>query len=169
MKKHSQVSPYDEIYELYASKLYYYCFKLTKDTYMAEDLTQQTFLKAMEKLHTFKNESSILTWLCTIAKNEFINQLNKNKRLTYEKILDIYHENDVTNVEDIVLSKHTIRKLARIIKGLDEPFREIFILRVYNEMSFKEIGSLYNKSDIWARVNYHRAREKIKNKIENNL
>ena len=103
------------------------------------------------------------------SKNEFINQLNKNKRLTYEKILDIYHENDVTNVEDIVLSKHTIRKLARIIKGLDEPFREIFILRVYNEMSFKEIGSLYNKSDIWARVNYHRAREKIKNKIENNL
>ena len=163
------MSAYDEIYDLYAERLYYYCFKLTKDTYMAEDLTQTTFLKAIEKLHTFKNQSSVFTWLCTIAKNEFINQLNKNKRLTYEKILDIYHENDVTNVEDIVLSKHTIRKLARIIKGLDEPFREIFILRVYNEMSFKEIGSLFNKSDIWARVNYHRAREKIINKIQKDI
>ena len=163
------MSAYDEIYDLYAEKLYYYCFKLTKDTYMAEDLTQTTFLKAIEKLHTFKNQSSVFTWLCTIAKNEFINELNKNKRLSYEKILDIYHEDDVTNVEDIVLSRHTIRKLARIIKNLDEPFRDIFILRVYNEMSFKEIGSLINKSDIWARVNYHRAREKIINKIQKDI
>ena len=136
---------------------------------MAEDLTQTTFLKAIEKLHTFKNQCSIFTWLCTIAKNEFINELNKNKRLSYEKILDIYHEDDVANVEDIVISKHTIRKLARIIKNLDEPFRDIFILRVYNEMSFKEIGSLFNKSDIWARVNYHRAREKIINKIQKDI
>ena len=163
------MSAYDEIYDLYAERLYYYCFKLTKDSYMAEDLTQTTFLKAIEKLHTFKNQSSVFTWLCTIAKNEFINELNKNKRLSYEKILDIYHENDVTNVEDIVISRHTIRKLARIIKKLDEPFRDIFILRVYNEMSFKEIGSLFNKSDIWARVNYHRAREKIINKIQKDI
>ena len=163
------MSAYDEIYDLYADRLYYYCFKLTKDSYMAEDLTQTTFLKAIEKLHTFKNQCSIFTWLCTIAKNEFINELNKNKRLSYEKILDIYHENDVTNVEDIVLSRQTIRKLARIIKNLDEPFRDIFILRVYNEMSFKEIGSLFNKSDIWARVNYHRAREKIINKIQKDI
>ena len=163
------MSAYDEIYDLYADRLYYYCFKLTKDSYMAEDLTQTTFLKAIEKLHTFKNQSSVFTWLCTIAKNEFINELNKNKRLSYEKILDIYHENDVTNVEDIVISRHTIRKLARIIKNLDEPFRDIFILRVYNEMSFKEIGSLFNKSDIWARVNYHRAREKIINKIQKDI
>ena len=163
------MSAYDEIYDLYAERLYYYCFKLTKDSYMAEDLTQTTFLKAIEKLHTFKNQSSVFTWLCTIAKNEFINELNKNKRLSYEKILDIYHENDVTNVEDIVISRHTIRKLARIIKNLDEPFRDIFILRVYNEMSFKEIGSLFNKSDIWARVNYHRAREKIINKIQKDI
>lgn len=163
------MSAYDEIYDLYADRLYYYCFKLTKDSYMAEDLTQTTFLKAIEKLHTFKNQCSIFTWLCTIAKNEFINELNKNKRLSYEKILYIYHEDDVTNVEDIVLSRHTIRKLARIIKNLDEPFRDIFILRVYNEMSFKEIGSLFNKSDIWARVNYHRAREKIINKIQKDI
>ena len=163
------MSAYDEIYDLYAERLYYYCFKLPKDSYMAEDLTQTTFLKAIEKLHTFKNQSSVFTWLCTIAKNEFINELNKNKRLSYEKILDIYHENDVTNVEDIVISRHTIRKLARIIKNLDEPFRDIFILRVYNEMSFKEIGSLFNKSDIWARVNYHRAREKIINKIQKDI
>ena len=163
------MSAYDEIYDLYADRLYYYCFMLTKDSYMAEDLTQTTFLKAIEKLHTFKNQSSVFTWLCTIAKNEFINELNKNKRLSYEKILYIYHEDDVTNVEDIVLSRHTIRKLARIIKNLDEPFRDIFILRVYNEMSFKEIGSLFNKSDIWARVNYHRAREKIINKIQKDI
>ena len=163
------MSAYDEIYDLYAERLYYYCFKLTKDSYMAEDLTQTTFLKAIEKLHTFKNQCSIFTWLCTIAKNEFINELNKNKRLSYEKILDIYHEDDVANVEDIVISKHIIRKLARIIKNLDEPFRDIFILRVYNEMSFKEIGSLFNKSDIWARVNYHRAREKIINKIQKDI
>ena len=163
------MSAYDEIYDLYAERLYYYCFKLTKDSYMAEDLTQTTFLKAIEKLHTFKNQCSIFTWLCTIAKNEFINELNKNKRLSYEKILYIYHEDDVTNVEDIVLSRHTIRKLARIIKNLDEPFRDIFILRVYNEMSFKEIGYLFNKSDIWARVNYHRAREKIINKIQKDI
>ena len=163
------MSAYDEIYDLYADRLYYYCFKLTKDSYMAEDLTQTTFLKAIEKLHTFKNQCSIFTWLCTIAKNEFINELNKNKRLSYEKILYIYHEDDVTNVEDIVLSRHTIRKLAGIIKNLDEPFRDIFILRVYNEMSFKEIGSLFNKSDIWARVNYHRAREKIINKIQKDI
>ena len=163
------MSAYDELYDLYAERLYYYCFKLTKDSYMAEDLTQTTFLKAIEKLHTFKNQSSVFTWLCTIAKNEFINELNKNKRLSYEKILDIYHEDDVANVEDIVISKHIIRKLARIIKNLDEPFRDIFILRVYNEMSFKEIGSLFNKSDIWARVNYHRAREKIINKIQKDI
>ena len=116
------MSAYDEIYDLYAERLYYYCFKLTKDTYMAEDLTQTTFLKAIEKLHTFKNQSSVFTWLCTIAKNEFINELNKNKRLSYEKILDIYHEDDVANVEDIVISKHIIRKLARIIKKLDDDF-----------------------------------------------
>ena len=160
---------YSEIYSLYADKLYNYCLKLTKDPYEAEDLTQSTFLKAIEKLHTFKNECSVSTWLCTIAKNQFINNLKKSHDFSCEKVLEIYHTEENSSIEDIIITKELTRKIYNTINNLDEPFRDIFILRVFNEMRFKDIGILFNKSEVWARVNYHRAREKIITMIGNNL
>lgn len=160
---------YDEIYKLYADKLYHYCLKLTKNPYEAEDLTQHTFLKAIEKLHTFKNECSVSTWLCTIAKNQFINNLKKTHDFSYEKVLEIYHEKEGNSIEDILISKELTKKIYNTIENLEEPFRDIFILRVFNEMRFKDIGILFNKSEVWARVNYHRAREKIITMLDKKL
>lgn len=154
---------FDEIYKLYAKEVYLFLLQLSKNHDIAEDLTQTTFLKAIEKLDTFKKQCKVSTWLCQIAKNEYLNYIKKKE---YQNLpLDQIAEPWKDDVEEQVLLKEHSKEIHKILHNMDEPYKEIFMLRVFGELSFKEIGALFQKTDLWARVTYRRAKEKIKNQL----
>ena len=136
---------------------------MSGDKFVAEELTQETFLKAFKSIYSFKGRSKVSTWLFQIAKYTFYSYLRKNKNV--EQVTDLSRiENEISNMktpEDMYLIKEKSIDLISAIKKLKQPQQEIVILRLYNELSFKEIGEIFNQSDRWARVNFYRAKSII--------
>lgn len=153
------VNVYAEIYDKYGDLVYGYALKLCGNETVAEDLTQSTFLKAIENMKSFRGQSSISTWLCSITKNLYLNMLKKKESQNVS--LEIVVEQVGEGFEELLLNKENCRRIHKILHELQEPYKEVFSLRIFGEMSFKDIGDLFGKSDLWARVTYRRAREKI--------
>lgn len=153
----------DDLYHEYAKMIYQFIYLKCNDKELAEDIVQTTFLKAILNIDSFKNESKISTWLCQIAKNEYLNYCRKHNRQQY---CDTYEENsNEAYVHDAVLEKIIVNEQAAVIRKilhtLNEPYKEVFMLRVYGECSFGEIAELFKRNDTWARVTYYRAKQKI--------
>lgn len=144
-------------------------YYLVGDKYVAEELTQETFFQAFKSIHRFKGESKVSTWLFQIAKNTFYTYLRKNRNLG--NIIDATSiEDNITNKEtpeNLYEKKEEYKFLINAIKNLKQPQDEIIILRIYNELSFKEIGEIFNQSDVWARVNFYRAKNNLSSVINN--
>ena len=153
----------EEIYKKYFKDVYLFIYSISKDRHIAEDMTSETFLKAMKSIDDFKGNCDIKVWLFQIAKNSYYSYLRKNKDLLN---LDIISDKDEsTDVEKAILSSGASKEIQRIIHKLPEPYREIFTLRFFGELSFKEIGDLFGKTDNWACVTFHRARNKIREEM----
>ena len=74
-------------------------------------------------------------------------------------------ESDYESLEEIVIKRNEALSVYKIVKLLEEPYKEVFILRTINQLSFQEIGQIYERKEVWARVTYHRARLKIQEKL----
>ena len=125
---------------------------------MAEDITQETFYNAIKKIDTFKNDCKIETWLCSIAKNIF---LNSKRRKQAENISDYPNlVADSTPEENAIKNENVKRILAEAVK-LETPYKEVFYMKTLGDFSYKMIAEVFEKTESWARVTYHRARQKI--------
>ena len=155
---------FDEIYRLYAREVYRYILSLCRDKILADDILQNTMLKAFDNIGSFKGECSVKTWLCSIARNEYLNHLKKhdNKNVSLDENLD----GKSGDPEQMALSSLSAVDILKLVHALEEPFREIFTLRFYGELKFSEIGEVFGKSENWARVNFFRAREKLAQMLE---
>lgn len=151
----------EEIYEEYFNSVYKYLLCLTHDANLSEELTQETFCKAIEKIHTFKGNSKISVWLCQIAKNLLINEHNKNKKHHNVSDEELVLLEDSINVEDTIILNNEKINLYKKMQKLDNNSKEVVYLRITGELSFKEIGNILNKSENWARVTFYRARKKL--------
>lgn len=155
----------ETIYNDYFKDVYLFLYSLSKDKYVAEDLTSETFLKAMNSIHQFKGNCDIKVWLFQIAKNSYFSYLRNNKKIV---ALDSVPEiQDSMDIERIVHSHEESKKVHKILHKLSEPYKEVFSLRIFGELSFKEIGHLFGKTDNWACVTFHRAKDKIKIEMRN--
>ena len=154
----------EEIYKNYFKYVYLYIYNLSGNKHIAEDITSETFMKAINSIDSFKGDCDIRVWLCQIAKNTYYSYLRKNKKLV-SMDLAINKESDLDIEKEICISEEA-RKINEIIHSLKEPYKEVFMLRVFGGMSFKEIASLFGKSNNWACVTYHRAKNKIKERLE---
>lgn len=155
----------EELYNRYFSVVYKYLLSLSQDKHIAEELTQEAFFKALQKINDFRGQCDIRVWLCQIGKNAYYDYLRKNKRLVFME-----EENghaDVRNVELDYEKKETIRRLHEILHELKEPYKEVFSLRTFGELPFREISSLFGKSESWAKMTYLRAKRKIWEAMEN--
>lgn len=162
---------FQKIYQLYFKDVYYYILSLSRNERLAEDITSETFLKALNAIDKFRGETKLRVWLCQIAKNEYFSYLRKNERIDLrENLDDIIKKEDAYIIENDIVSRDEFARINGIIdSSLREPYSEVFRLRVYQELSFKEIGELFNKTDNWACVIYHRARKKIQRELEGTL
>ena len=154
---------FNDLYNSYAGDVYNYVYSLCNNKHIAEDIVSETFIKAIKAVDKFKGECSVRSWLCQIAKNTYYN-LYKQSKFTVELPVDL-QSND--NFELRMLDKAQAIEIHRLLHHLDEPYKEVFSLRIFAELSFAEIGKVFTKSESWARVTFHRAKNKIKEKIEN--
>ena len=155
----------EELYNNYFHDVYLYIRSLSADEHLAEDITQETFFKAMKSVDSFRGDCDIRVWLCQIAKNLFYTQMRKNRRFTGEDIPDTVPDNS-DPVEDILADAQESMDIHRILHTLSEPYKEVFTLRVFGELSFRQIGELFGKTESWARVTFHRAKLKIFDELE---
>ena len=151
----------EEIYNEYFKVVYRYLFCLTRDSDKAEELTQETFYRAVQKIDTFEGNSKISSWLCKIAKNIYLDEIKKEKRKT-----ELNEEVDIIDkdfdLEKQIISKEDKISLYKKIHNLDSVTKEVIILRINGELSFKEIGLVFNKTENWARVTFYRGKQKLK-------
>lgn len=154
---------FEELYNSYAGDVYRYVFSLCRNKHIAEDITSETFLSAIKSADRFKGDCNIRVWLFQIAKNAYFNLVKKNKTVT--EIPDELPSDD--NFEMRLFDKSQAFEIHRKLRLLDEPYREVFSLRIFAELSFAEIGELLSKSESWARVTFHRAKNKLREAIEN--
>lgn len=155
---------FEEIYQIYFYDVYLYLLKITCDEQLAEDLTSETFFKALKFLDTFRGDCKISTWLCQIAKNCYFSELRKKKDLPENEVDDI--PDYQSSPDQRLIQKESAQEFREIIQTLETPYKEVFLLRTYNEMSFRQIGKIFKKTENWACVVHHRAKRKIQEKME---
>ena len=152
----------EQIYKDYFSVVYKYLLSLSGDPLTAEEITQETFFKALNKIDGFRGECSLRVWLCQIAKNAYYDHLTRQARFA-EAAADGPGAGDL---EQDILSAFDYRAAHRILHRLREPYKEVFSLRVFGELPFSTIAELFGKSESWARVTFHRARLMIREEME---
>ena len=152
---------FDEIYRLYSADLYRFILNLRKNDSLAMDIMQDTMLRAIENISKFKGNCSIKTYLFTIARNLYLDTLKKseNKNISSDETEQEF--SDGTSFVDKLTDKESALTIHRFLHCLDEPYKEIFSLRVFAELSFREIGDIFGNSENWARTAFFRAKKKL--------
>ena len=158
------MTDFQEVYNLYFRDVYRYALSLCRNESVAEEITQDTFYKALEKLGSFDGKCKVSVWLCQIAKNTYISMYRKEKHLVPST--DTLLIPDDENVEDRFYDQEAAFAIHKVLHTLEEPYKEIFSLRTFGELSFKQIAELFDRTETWARVTYHRARLRIKEELK---
>lgn len=139
--------PIEEIYNNYYTDLYRYVFALSKNAHIAEDITQETFMKAIKAVDRFKGDCDIRVWLCQIAKNTYFTYVKKQKRETTESDETLTERaSDHDFVKDTV-DREQAMKIHQLVHNLSEPYKEVFNLRVFGELPFREIAVIFGKTE----------------------
>ena len=150
---------FEALYRENFDLVYRYALGLTQDVHAAEELTQETFFKALQAIDGFRGECGLKTWLCGIAKNKFLSQQRQKKPEPLDELPETRDPGE--GPESAVLHKDESMRLHRLLHELPEPYKEVFSLRVFGQLGFREIGELFGKTENWACVTFHRAKAKI--------
>ena len=153
---------FETIYNDYFNLVYKYLLSLTNNHDLAEELTQETFYKAILKVNTFRKDSKITTWLCKIAKNLLLNYIRHNKKINISNIDDFTIASSLENIEDIIILNEEKKELYKEIKKLDRTTQLVILYRINGNLAFKEIADIFDKSEAWARVTFYRGKQILK-------
>ena len=156
----------ERVYEEHFITVYRYVLLLSRNQHIAEEVTQETFFKALKSAGSFRGDCSLSVWLCQIAKNTYLKHLEKTKRTDglKEKLKGGAPADE--GPEPALMKKETSKRIHQVLHDMDEPYKEVFSLRTFGELSFSDIAELFGKSENWARVTYFRAKAKIKEALE---
>ena len=157
---------YEKLYNSYYMQVYSYAVSLAKNSELAEEITQNTFYKAVSAKARFKGEASELTWLCAVAKNLYSDEMRKQRHVSDMAETDGLPSDG--NIELDTADSDAAFRIHLILHRLDEPYKEVFQLRVFGELSFAQIAAIFGKTETWARVTYHRAKLKIQERMDEN-
>lgn len=165
---------FDGLYQTYYMSVYSYVMTIVKSAHLAEEITQQTFYKALHNLSKFEGRSGQLTWLCAIARNAALDELKRQSRFRAEESVEELsaskglesgaEESAERKAEDEVI----MLRIHQLLHEMEEPYKEVFQLRVFGELSFAKIGVIFGKTENWARVTYHRAKGKLQERMDDN-
>ena len=152
----------EKLYEEYFETVNKYLFCLTHNNDISEELTQETFYRAVRKIDKYKGECKISVWLCQIAKNLWYDECRKNKRTINAGEDSLFDIQETNTIEEEVIANDEKMLLYKKLQLLDDKTREVMYLRLSGELSFKEIGIILNKTENWARVTFYRGKNQLK-------
>ena len=153
----------ERLYNAYYMRVFSYVMTFSGDRHAAEEVTQEAFFRAFSKSAEFRGESDEITWLCAIAKNCFMDEQRRRSK-TGEMPEDLPASGK--SIEQLVTDKDSSFRIHTLLHALEEPYREVFELRVFGELSYSQIGTIFGKTENWARVTYHRARLKLTERMD---
>lgn len=160
---------FDQIFEAYFGDVFRYVRGLSGDEYIAEEITSETFFKALRSIDSYRGECDIRVWLCQIAKNTYYSYIRKAGKI---KTVEIDTAGSIADpsacVAERVADAEQARQVREVLHTLNEPYREVFMWRVFAELSFTQIGQIFGKTENWACVTYHRARKMLRSRLEEN-
>lgn len=154
---------FDKVYAEYFSIVYRFTLGLCKNSTLAEEITQETFFKALKNIEKYDGKYKMSTWLCQIAKNTFYTYRKKEERFTPLTDEASYFDR---SIEEGFANREEAMKVHKVLHCLKEPYKEVFALRTFGELSFSQIALLFEKTESWARVTYYRAKLLIKEELK---
>ena len=161
------MTDFEQLYKTYFDDVYKYILRLSGNQHVAEEITSDTFFKAMNAIDSFRGDCDVRVWLCQIAKNCYYTHIKKRNRTEQIEEDEMHGIPDLEpNISEELAARDEIGQIQRILHGINEPYKEVFMWRVYAELSFKEIALIFGKNENWACVTYHRARKLIKERLE---
>jgi len=155
---------FEAVYQAYFQDVYRYLQRLGAQEVLAEDLSQDTFFKAMAGVHRFRGECEMRTWLCRIARNSYLSFLRKQGRVI--PVSEVPEPGDAPDPATLTVSRDEQARALDLAERLPEPARQIVFLRAVQGLPFRRIAALYGKDENWACVVYHRARKQLRCKLE---
>ena len=154
-----KVTDFGEINTEHFSDVYKYVLTLCRNEGIAEEVTQETFFKAMRHIDQFNGSCKLYVWLCQIAKNTYFSLSKQQRRMALD--IDADFPDITSDLEKDYLDKDAARRLHILLHNLNEPYKEIFTLRVFGDLSFSQIGELFGNTDSWARLIFYRAKKQL--------
>ncbi|MEA5014319.1 MAG: RNA polymerase sigma factor [Candidatus Limiplasma sp.] len=155
---------FEALFSKYFRRVYRFALSLTGKEQAAEELTQQAFFKALKGIDSFQGRSDPVTWLCSIAKNEFFNSARRSREQLVAPDSCLL-QRQAGCVEELVQRKDQVMRVHHHLHGMEEPYREVFSLRVFGELKFSQIAALFGKTESWARVTFYRAKCELQSKL----
>lgn len=152
------MADFAKIYQRYFQDVYRFLLRLSQDQTIAEELTQQCFFQALERLDSFRGDCELRVWLCQIAKNLYFSHCRQERRLAHNIPQTVFEQAGADQGLEHILQQEQSLRLHQALHQLAEPYKEVFSLRVFGELSFAQISSLFGKTESWARVTFHRAK-----------
>lgn len=148
--------------EEYYQTVYGYLITITGGNFdLAEELTQETFYRAIRNANKFREECKMSTWLCQIAKYTFYQYIEKKNRhgeVSMDSTADVAVEREL---EKQLLDNESKLEIFRCIQKMDSPMKDVMLMRLSGELSFREIGEILEKTENWARVTFYRGKQII--------
>jgi len=135
--------------------VYYFVLSISRNAKVAEEITQETFFRALKNIDKFRGDCKMNVWLCQIAKNTYFSYLNKQRRIDRKETTTKAGEN---GIDEIIQNKEETFRMHRVLHSLDEPYKEVFMLRVFGELSYAQISKVFGKTESWGRVTFHRVK-----------
>ena len=151
----------EKVYQEYAQSVYGFLLLRTHDSQLAEELTQETFYQALRSVEKFDGSCKVSTWLCAIAKKVLLKYWQKNKVATVSLADNEVILAEEANAEEIFLAEENKVELMAKVHQLPQAMKEVIYLRLAADLSFKQIGEIMNKTEVWARVTFYRGKEKL--------
>lgn len=169
-KEESLTEAFETIYKDNQSKIYRFLYKMCADAQLSEELTQETFYRAFLSFGKFRGDCEIFTWLATIAKYEYFRFLKKSKRGGFENVsLDCIVtqcvDTQASTAMDQIVQHELHERVRQILKQLPQKNTDVVILRLYADMTFRQIADTLKITESSAKVLYFRAKNMLKEKL----
>lgn len=161
------MTDFEQIYKDYFRDVFLFVRQLSGgNERLAEDITSEAFFRALKVIDTFRGDCDIRVWLCQIAKNCYYTHIKKNRKIEFVPDTEPYNAALSDSPEAILIQSEDASSIRKLLHDLPDPYKEVFMWRTLGEMSFKQIGELFQKNENWACVTYHRARKMIQQGME---
>lgn len=157
----------ENVYRLYFRDVFLFLQGLTGSEPLAEELTQETFFKALDGLKNFDGRQDVRAWLFTVARNAYYDHCRRTKH-TVPLEETGQTPADAPDIPELLADENAAFTVHQCLHVLDEPYKEVFSLRVFGELPFEKIGVIFGHNAAWARVTYYRAKTKIQSMLEQN-